>query len=100
MNPHPLPSELRLEHRAVYSIADAAGVHFACHEGTVWVTLDNDPRDYVLEPGETFSTLEHRRALVYAIEPARISLEARQSKKPTMQMFSRFHAIPLMKAAR
>lgn len=100
MNSHPLPSELRLAHQATYSVADAAGVQLACREGTVWVTLDNDPRDYVLEAGDSFMTQEHRRALVYAIAPARISLEARYSRKPTMATFSRFQAIPLMKAAR
>src|SRR5687768_14888390 len=100
MNSHPLPSELRLEHRAIYSVADAADVQLACREGTVWLTLDGDLRDYVLEPGDRFITQEHRRALVYAIAPARISLEARYSRKPTMATLSRFQAIPLMKAAR
>jgi hypothetical protein len=40
----------------------------------VWVTLDGDPRDYVLEPGESFTTQEHSRALVYALERSRVSL--------------------------
>jgi Protein of unknown function (DUF2917) len=100
MNSHILPSNLRLEHQATYTVADAAGVQLACSEGTVWVTLDGDLNDYILEAGDSFVTQEHRRALVYAIAPARISLEARNSRKPTMATFSRFHAIPFMKAAR
>ncbi len=100
MNTHTLPSNLRLEHQAMYSVADAAGVRLACSEGTVWVTLDGDLQDYILEAGDSFITQEHRRALVYAIAPARISLEARNSRKPTMATFRRFQAIPLMKAAR
>lgn len=77
-----LPSNLNLAQRALYSIPDAAGVELSCREGTVWVTLDNDTRDYVLEAGQSFSTPEHRRALVYAIEPSRVGLEARASDRP------------------
>jgi hypothetical protein len=95
-----LPSDLRLERQAIYSVTDAADIQLACREGTVWVTLDNDPKDYVLEAGDSFITPEHRRAVLYAIAPARISLEARYSRKPTMATFSKFQAMPLMKAAR
>ncbi|MFL5145336.1 MAG: DUF2917 domain-containing protein [Microvirga sp.] len=95
-----LPRVVRLEHQAIYSLADAAGVEVVCGEGTVWLTLDNDPRDYVLEAGETFTTAEHRPALVYALAPSRIALRARQSRKHTIETFNRFHSRPLMKAAR
>ena len=56
--------------------------------------------DYVLEAGDSFITQEHRRAVLYAIAPARISLEARYSRKPTMATFRKFQAMPLTKAAR
>lgn len=69
-----LPSDLRLAHQAIYSLEDAAGVQIACREGTVWLTLDGDPRDIVLEAGEVFTTPQHRHALVYALQPSRISL--------------------------
>ena len=95
-----LPRYVRLEKRALHSVADAAGVQIACLEGSVWLTLDGDDQDYVLEAGETFTTGEHRRALIYALAPARIDLVADQSRNETMETFSRFHAIPLMKAAR
>lgn len=76
MNTHSLPDDLQLAHQATYSLADAAGIQIACREGTLWLTLDGDPRDIVLEAGEAFSTPEHRRALVYALQPSRISLVA------------------------
>jgi hypothetical protein len=74
MKTHSLPGDLQLTYQAIYSLADAAGVQIACREGTVWLTLDGDPRDIVLEAGEAFTTPEHRHALVYALQPSRISL--------------------------
>jgi hypothetical protein len=107
MNAHTLPSHLQLERKALYSIADASGVAVTCAEGAVWLTLDGDEQDYVLEAGESFETPEHRRALVYAFEPSRISLASsepmpctRYRRNTTMEMFSRFQAMPFRKAAR
>jgi hypothetical protein len=107
------PAELELRTRGIFSVADAAGVRFSCREGTVWITLDNDQRDVVLEAGADFTTGEHRRALVYALQPSRVYVEptgrspeparpslARQSRKRTMEMFSRFQPMPFRKAAR
>jgi hypothetical protein len=96
----PLPAHLELEKRALYSVDDAAGVEMACGEGAVWLTLDNDSQDYVLEAGDTFMTGEHRRALLYALAPARIDFVACHSRKATMATFNKFQAMPLMKAAR
>jgi len=93
-------TQLSLPHQGLHSVADASGVEFACNEGSVWLTLDGLELDVVLEAGERFCTQDHRRALLYALAPSRIEIVARQSRKPTMQRLSRFHAMPLMKAAR
>lgn len=69
-----LPNDLQLAHHAIYSLPDAAGIQIGCTEGTVWLTLDDDPRDIILEAGEVFTAPEHRRALIYALQPSRISL--------------------------
>jgi hypothetical protein len=69
-----LPKELHLAHHAIHSVPDAAGVQIGCVEGTVWLTLDGDERDIILEAGEAFTAPEHRRALIYAMRPSRISL--------------------------
>jgi ferric-dicitrate binding protein FerR (iron transport regulator) len=66
----------RLEKRALFDLADAAGVQIACDEGLLWVTLDHDPRDIILARGESFFTTEHRRAVVYALEASRFTLRA------------------------
>jgi hypothetical protein len=70
------PRDLRLAHRAIQSFDDAFGLELVCREGSLWVTLDGDDTDYVLEAGDTFSTRLHRRMVVYAFEPSRMSIGA------------------------
>lgn len=66
--------DLNLEHRALFNLPDAAGVQIVCREGSVWITLDNDLRDYVLEAGDSFTNTEHKRALIYAMRPSTIAV--------------------------
>ncbi len=103
----PQPQEMQLQQRAIHTLDDACGVELACAEGSLWVTLDGIEDDYVMEAGDTFSTRLHRRAVVYALEPSRLSVSAAPDirltlyrRKRTMDTFSRFHAMPFMKAAR
>lgn len=72
MSPHPL--DLRLAARAVHRIDDVHGLQLRCNEGALWLTLDHDPRDVILEAGETFHGTEHRRGVVYALQDARLSV--------------------------
>jgi hypothetical protein len=69
--------QVALEHRGLFDIADASGVTLRCDSGNLWITLDNDTRDFVLVAGEVFATDEHRRALVYALGDSTLTLEAR-----------------------
>lgn len=68
------PFALWLPAGAVFTLADAAGVGVECREGCVWITLDHDPRDIVLEPGQRFRYHGHRRALVSALNPSGIEV--------------------------
>jgi hypothetical protein len=43
-----------------------------CLEGCVWITLDSDPRDVVLQAGQSFTVDRDRRALVHALDPVRV----------------------------
>ena len=75
----------QLERRRLFDIADAAGVQIRCTAGSLWLTLDHDPRDIVLAAGESFTTPEHRRALLYALEPATVELGAPAGASPRWQ---------------
>lgn len=70
----PTPHHVRLAARAIHSIDDVAGLQLRCEEGSLWLTLDHDTRDVILEAGETYVGTEHRRGLVYALGDARLSL--------------------------
>ncbi|MEO7391523.1 MAG: DUF2917 domain-containing protein [Ramlibacter sp.] len=85
MNRNQLPADLRLARRALLTIDDAAGVDLACHEGSLWITLDHDTRDIVVEAGGRFTTQEHRRAVIYAMEPSRLTLVAGPDGVPASQ---------------
>ena len=74
--------ELQLDRRALFSLPDAAGVQIRCHSGSLWLTLDGDPRDIVLEAGDSFTSPEHRRALLYAFDASRIELAAPPARPP------------------
>lgn len=91
---------LLLAHREVRSIDDAGSLRLVCREGSVWITVDGDSRDYVLERGEAFVAPPQARTLVYALADARVDLVACHSRNETIPTLSRFHAMPLMKAAR
>ncbi len=65
---------LNLPRQALFSIADAANVRIACAQGSIWITLDNDLRDIVLDDCQVFTTTEHRRAVIYAMKPSRITI--------------------------
>jgi hypothetical protein len=99
-----LPRDLRLDHKALYSLPDASELAVSCEEGAVWLTLDGDPRDFVLEPGERFETEDHGRVLIYALADSRISVaevpRTRYSRNATMLTLSKFQPMPLRKAAR
>lgn len=87
MSTHPNPSSSRfhlsLPTRAVFAVPDGAGVGIECRSGTVWVTLDRDPRDIVLEPGDRFDGTEHRRILVSALTSSCITVsDARPAAMP------------------
>ena len=73
--------DLNLERRAMFNLPDAAGVQIVCRDGTVWITLDNDPRDYVLEAGDSFTNAEHKRALIYAMQPSSIAVTSGMAQR-------------------
>lgn len=65
---------LNLERQGMHVVPDAGTARVVCLEGALWITLDYDTRDIVLEPCEVFTTPEHRRAVIYALKPSRLSV--------------------------
>ena len=76
MNARPQRLSLRLPKKAIFTLPDAHEVDIECQSGAVWITLDHDQRDIVLERGERFRSDTHRRALVAALEPSCVRFSA------------------------
>jgi len=66
--------------RQLFEIPDASSARILCTEGCLWLTLDDDPRDVILEPGDSFETHEARRALLYAIQGSAFVLAAQPQR--------------------
>lgn len=52
----------------------ARALDLSCAAGTLWITMDNDPRDIVLEPGGHFQVARGKRTLVHALDDAVLEL--------------------------
>jgi hypothetical protein len=77
------PTTHALPARQLFTVADASAVRIVCTTGSLWLTLDNDQHDVVLEAGECFETAERRRALVYAFQPS--TFELAPQPQPSMR---------------
>lgn len=69
--------------RQLFELPDASSARIVCTSGCLWLTLDNDPRDVILEPGDSFEGADVRRALLYAMKDSAFLLEARP--QPSMR---------------
>lgn len=54
----------------------------ACLSGTLWATLDDDLRDIVLEPGDSWIVPVGKRCLLYALDAAELRIEPLQAPRP------------------
>ncbi len=61
--------ELALAKRTLYQLPPQAQ-QITCRGGSLWITQDNDQRDIVLAPGESFTVGGRRKVIAYALEPA------------------------------
>lgn len=67
---------LNLRKQALFTVPDASKVRIGVTDGSVWITLDNDTKDYVLDACGVFTTTQPRRAVVYALQPSSITVAA------------------------
>lgn len=54
----------------------------ACVSGTLWLTVDHDARDIVLERGQSCVVPAQRRCLVYALQASEARFSATASVRP------------------
>jgi hypothetical protein len=67
---------LRLPHRETFRLRPHLGTRLVvtCTRGVVWLTLDRDSRDLILETGETSEIGAQRPALVMALRNAELKV--------------------------
>ena len=63
-----------LKPNQVATIRGGRGKTVVCHSGSVWVTQVGDPRDVILNAGESFRLDREGLAVVQALEPGAISI--------------------------
>lgn len=73
---------VELPRRAMLKLPDAAAVQIECRSGSLWITLDGDPRDFIVEAGEHFSTDAHAQAIVYALHAAVVLVQPQRPATP------------------
>jgi hypothetical protein len=67
---------LRLDTGQLLDIHDGEGFRVECLEGAVWITQSNDPRDIVVDAGQSFVLDKPGLALVCAAAgPATVAVE-------------------------
>ena len=67
---------IRLKTGELLDINDGEGLAVGCLEGAVWITQSNDPRDIVLNAGQSFMLDKPGLALVCAAAgPATVAVE-------------------------
>jgi Protein of unknown function (DUF2917) len=66
---------LALDTGQVLTLDDAIGTRISARCGIVWVTEENDRKDYIVEPGEYFVVDKIGRTVVQALAPAWVALQ-------------------------
>lgn len=69
---HPSRTEMTFIRNQIRQVKSPLGVTLECLSGQVWITLDGDPRDVVLDPGQMFTVDRDQRTLVMALDEATV----------------------------
>lgn len=94
MNTRPQRLSLSLPKKAIFTLPDAHEVDIECQSGAVWITIDHDRRDIVLNPGDHFRSDSHARALVAALETSCVRFSAKRLSVAVAQEAPRPAASP------
>ena len=75
MMPTILPMTLDLAQEQGARFTNARGTRIECRRGVLWITVDNDPRDVLLEVGQSFTLASSADTIVQAIlGPAEVAV--------------------------
>ena len=67
-------SALLLDRWQTVELIDAAGATAALDSGCLWITMDGDQRDIVLEPGQSYTVERDGRTLLHAEAPSKVRI--------------------------
>lgn len=67
--------KIQLPRGRFLKLRQGSGSTVTTHAGSVWITEQDNPRDFVLGPGESFTFRRPGLALVEAFADASLSLE-------------------------
>lgn len=77
MKTHPISTTLKLAYQATLRIEDPSHLEVICLRGRLWLTVDHDQRDIVLEPNtrdDRFTTGRRQPLLVHALSDSELSV--------------------------
>jgi hypothetical protein len=73
--------DIPLSKGELFSIANISQVQINVPKGNVWITIDDDIRDSFLCVGKSFTSGQHKRAIVSALEASTVRLLARSTEQ-------------------
>ena len=69
-----LHTKRKIDPRRGLTLSDAAGREVTCLTGTVWLTMEGDPRDVVLEAGASFVIDRDGLTILAAQAPSEVTV--------------------------
>jgi len=75
-----LTKPVEIQKRSTLKIANSLGRKVTCLTGTVWITVDYDRRDHILEAGQSFVPVTNELVLVHALERATVDIVTVQGR--------------------
>ena len=82
-----METQTTMEKGGIFVIPDAADLQIKCETGALWVTLDGDLHDYILNPNERFCVARHQRAVVYALSSSKMQTKSGVCKPSKVDFF-------------
>jgi hypothetical protein len=84
---------LELEYRGLVPLTDALGTRISCLTGRIWVTQHGSRDDIVLEAGESDEISHPGLAVVQALRPARVAVQAPAAQRMPAGLAPRFRQL-------